>query len=270
MFQLKTNMLGLVSKKLFAPYPIARGSFQQRMAKAREYNQVFFENIKDSFKDREITPAVYLKKLKEILPAGIHAEICNLQDYKDFSSNSMIYLKTDQSNRFCTYQIVVPFNYYSNNIQINTTGTFMHENQHLFDFMLNPKILKRRVNLVNSSQNPSDYLDYYIHKIYTKKNFSRKDLKNFLKNKPLDEQINFLQFCRYQLYTEYNAFKNTNKYQHQIENIYSKEISYKEQPAKYGKFRFNTKIKYIETFLGGIIQSVRERFALLNNKNSVL
>lgn len=262
-------MLRIIRNKMIAPLPLAQGSFPERMKRSRELNNAFFEEIKDSFTHREIDPKNFLKKLKKIIPENIKAKVIDLADIEDEKKPS-IYFDINSRKRFSGYKIILPFNRWSKKIELSKTSTFMHETQHLFDFMLNPKIIKRRINLVNNSNSPSESLDYYINEIYISKNFNKKKLKNFLKQKTPNEQIDFLQFCRYQLLTEQNAYKHSNPYQRKIEKIYKKEINYNADLTKYGAFQFTKKIKYIENLLSGIIQCQREQHKIRYSKNSVL
>ncbi|MDE6138531.1 MAG: hypothetical protein K2F57_03585 [Candidatus Gastranaerophilales bacterium] len=146
-----------------------------------------------------------------------------------------------------------------------TTRIFMHEAFHFFDHLLNPKYNKRITNLINKGYDTYSIGGFYSQNIYTKKNLTEKMLNDFLKNRPAEECIDSLQYFRQGLKLEYNAYKNTTKYQEMMENYYKNSTTYHEKPFSYSEYNFPQKIKLIEKKLAEILTTERAKI-----KNSVI
>ncbi len=250
--------LSINTTKSQFPLKISKGTPEQRIQKAIEYSDKFFENIKDSFVKGDISAEEFTSIIRKT--AG---EKIGIETLQSSNNGGMICRNYNENKEQIGYALFLPFNPYSQKISKMTTKTFMHEIFHFFDHLLNPKYNKRIHNLINKGYDTYSIGDFYNKKIYTKENLNIKTLNEFLKKRSVEEQIDCLQFFRYSLKLEQNAYKNTTKYQRLIENYYTNSISYHEPPHRYGKYKFNTKIKILEKMLAKIINTERSKLKTL-------
>ncbi len=248
------------SKSQF-PIEIAKGTPQERIQKAIKYTDTFFNNIKDSFHNGDVNPKTFESLLKQTAGNKISIKITQ----NNINNGGILCRNYKENGEQIGYAMLLPFNTFSKGISKMTTKTFMHEVFHFFDHILNPKYNKRIHNLINKGYDTYSIGGFYDKKIYTKDNLSIKTLKKFLKNRPAEEQIDILQFFRYSLKLEQNAYRHTAKYQHMIEDYYKNSINYHETPYRYGKYKLNIKIKLIEKELAQILNNERVKI-----QNSVL
>lgn len=262
----KSKTISLVAKKYFSCFLInmtkvrstaklplkhfmGKGSCDKRMRYARKLNHDFFEKIKPELKTGEISPVLYRKVLKSLIPEKINVHISPLSEVMSAhgAKGAVTMIGDDE---FTGFKISLPyiksFGKRNKNAKIPTRiiSTMMHENYHLFSGISNPKYLAR-----------CNFKDLREFKVYeenlygkTKGQFGVKKIINimkYLKTISIEERINFLQNCRYRLTDEHNAFAEGARYSMGKYN--------------YVPFEFYTQISFLEMLLYLNLQKVRKR-----------
>lgn len=250
--------------KSHLPLRKAKGSPQDRLQKAIQMNEQFFENIKDCFQEGDVHPKTYAKILKMAAGAPIKIEIAKSNN-RNLTQGGRTCINFNELGQQIGYMIFLPFNAWSNKISKMSTLTFMHENLHFFERILNPKYTARDIAIINKGYDARSIKEFYDNNLYIRKELKKKDLNSFLKGKSLDEAIDSLQELRYNLKMELNAHKYTKSDQRKIENHYCNTISYREKLVNYSDYQFPQKIKMLEEKLASVLQKARAK-----NKSLVL
>lgn len=241
-------------RKTQFPLNISKGTPQERIQKAVEYSDRFFDNIKDSFRDGDVS----LHKFESILKRTAGGKV-GVEVWENPGKNSAMTCRNyNKDGVQIGYAILLPLNTFSKKISMMSTKTFMHEVFHFFDHLLNPKYNKRIHKIIDSGTS-YDVGQFYSEKVYTKENLTRPMLNAAIKKLTPEQKIDALQFFRYSLMLERNAYKESSKYQKMMENYHKDCISYREKSYKYGEYKFNEKIKLIEEMLLEIIQKERAK-----------
>lgn len=236
------------------PLEIAKGTAQERIQKAVGYSDRFFDNIKDYFKDGDVSTRTFASVLRKTAGDKVGIEVFEKLPKK----SAMTCRNYNDKMVQIGYALFLPVNSFSKKISKMSTKTFMHEVFHFFDHLLNPKYNKRIHNLINSGISYQAG-PFYSEKIYTKENLTKQMLNTALKGLTPQQKIDALQFFRYSLILERNAYIHSAKYQKMMENYYKDCITYHEKPYKYTEYKFDEKIKLIEETLLRIIQKERAK-----------
>ena len=228
---------------------IGKGSYDKRIRYARKLNHDFYEKIKPELKTGEISPVLYRKVLKSLIPEKINVHISPLSEIWSASGakGAVTMIGEDE---FTGFKISLPyikrFGKKNKNAKISTRiiSTMMHENFHVFSELCNPKHLARC-----KFKDDNEY-EIYAKNLYgeTKGIFGFRNIKNiikYLKRIPLEERIDFLQNCRYRLTEEHYAFAEGAKY---CMGKYN-----------YVPFEFYTQLSFLEMLLYLNLQKVRKR-----------
>lgn len=245
-------MFNINYKATQLPLQRTKGTFALRMQKSNRVNAVFFNEIKDKFVNKEMSLQEFGTYLKKIVPENINLDVIK------YKKNGVFSLSSTDAINIDGYKIKLELNKPTKKININSAGTFMHETQHLFDSLFNPKFLARTIALLNKEKT-SDLkkMDkFYDNYIYNTSNLTIKKLNEFLKNMPIQGQIDFLQDSRYRIYSEQNAYIAGKKYQKEIDILYN-EDNFTTANVKYGKYKFPQKIKILEQKLAEILTAER-------------
>lgn len=240
-----------------------KGSYTQRLNYARQLNSRFFEEIKPKIKNNGITFSDYKEVLTNILPTKIKFNVVKLsKNLAKQGIGGMLIVNGSLDNDIAeSMTIMLPLSeaYDSKEnkkykyISRKHFGTVAHENLHFFLRISNPKHISR-----SDFANDKDE-DFYNKNLYKSEplyyfgifeiKFIRKLFK-FLKNKDLEQRINFLQTCRLQLEEEKLAFIEEEKF-----GQYNRFIDF---------YHFNEKLSILEIFLYQNLKKARK----LIKKNS--
>lgn len=246
-------MFNINYKATQLPLQRTKGTFAIRMQKSNRVNAVFFNEIKDKFVNKEMSLQEFATYLKKIVPENINLDV------DKYKKNGVLSLSSSDAINIDGYKIKLELNKPTKKININSAGTFMHETQHLFDSLFNPKFLARTIAILNNQKTNITKLDkFYDNCIYNTSNLTMKKLNEFLKNMPIKVQIDFLQDSRYRIYSEQNAYISGKKYQREIDTLY-KQDNFIGANVKYGKYKFPQKIKILEQKLAEILTSERAK-----------
>lgn len=143
---------------------------------------------------------------------------------------------------------------------------FMHEAFHFFDSITNPKYMKRICTLLSKYEGlgqPSNIQKFYKDEIYNEGLLKRPDLRWFLKGMQNQKKIDILQYYRYQIIREINAYKAGSEYGRKAHRFMSKINGFDSGPSKvlYEGYQFKQKLALIEDELFRILQEERNRQA---------
>ena len=135
-------------------------------------------------------------------------------------------LKDDEKNEigFDYTGYVLSFNLKNDRIN-SPKDTIMHESRHLFDHLCNPKYtILRQAKFLNDSEKLEQYKEV-VNFTVGSGNYSPKRIFNFIKIPSFEKElrpmlaglepqeiVNILQYCRYYLETEKNAYRENIKY----------------------------------------------------------
>lgn len=228
---------------------INKGSYKQRLAYAQELNAKLYNMTQAQVVDGTIHRVDFLDNIKKLLPQNIkiifstytkkllgndYAYVTPLTNYLDDVEGMIVRIPCREKEG------------YSKVIDNRDLAITMHETFHLFASLANPKHTTR----IHFNNNENKFYNRYIYsKTYSKFNLKEKlrwkqKLTDFLKDKKVENKINFLQNCRYRLIEENLAYKEGEKYGN------------KNYMSKY--FYFEEKIKIIERELYKTIQKARK------------
>lgn len=249
MFKIKIN-----NAKTYLPSSMRSGTMEQRFQKARLMNLRFYDNLQDSFRDREVAPRTFAKVLRESSHKDISVEI--FESPKEKSSLLTHKLNKNAENK--GYIMFLPFNYLTQKIHKNNAPIFLRETQNFFNEIFNPKIFKRATSLTKNLTLSPKVLEFYAQKVSGTSNFSKLELEAFLSeinNKKL--QIDALQYLRYKLQCE----QNTSKAAFQIDRSIEKHGGFKyvkpDNAYSQEKYHYEDKMQIIKDKLIDLINSER-------------
>lgn len=226
-----------------------KGSYIQRLEYAQELNSKLYNMLQKQAVNGTIHRTDFLANIKKLLPENI--KIIFATYTKTLLGNDDAYV-TPLTNSLDIVEgmiIRIPSRKkenYSRVIDNRDLSITMHETFHLFASLANPKHTTR----IHFNNNENKFYNRYIYsKTYSKFNLKEKlrwkqKLTDFLKDKKVENKINFLQNCRYRLIEENLAYKEGEKYGN------------KNYMSKY--FYFEEKIKIIEKQLYKTIQEARK------------
>lgn len=249
--------------KSYVPLTMSKGTTEQRLQKARLMNLRFFDNLQDSFKNREVKPSTFKKVLKSTL--GCKSVKVNIFDSSTRGTGSQMVHAFNEKGITDGYWIEIPYTGYTQNIKLSSARIFLQETQKFFEEIFNPKFFKRAVSMTNKGYNGKEIINFYQNNVHKTQKLNSKTLENFLKGKPATEQIDTLQFFRYELQKEQNRCKGLKGIEKSIEKHTGLQQVHSSDFFEFKEYNFNQKFEIIENKLRQLIQTERGK-----NKNSVL
>lgn len=188
-------------QKSHLPQSIIKGTTEQRLQTARLMNLKFFDELQDSFNNREVKPAAFKRTLKSTIGyKPIKINVFNSCSLKNAQATHVLNPKGIAEG----YDLEIPHKYYNNTVPLSSARIFLQETQNLFEELFNPKFFKRFISLQNKGYNLKELTNFYQTNIHKTQKLNSKTLDKFLQEKPVTEQIDTLQFFRYQLQKEQN------------------------------------------------------------------
>ena len=241
--------------KTHVPYPMSKGSTEHKLHIARLMNLKFYDELQYHITNNEVKPGVFKKVLKETLDAPVTIQIDESIDSKSAKLSHLINNKGINSG----YLLSIPHTFYDKKIHQSTASIFLMQTLNFFEEVFNPKFFKRFTTIINKGYDYKSLNKFYEKNIHATQNLTKEGLEEFLKHKPTTEQIDTLQFFRYQLMKEKNACDATKGIERKIKQHYN--LTY-EHPADYYEFKenkFEEKFKILEEKLFQTIQSKRAK-----------
>ena len=240
------------------PLKICKGSYEERIALAKDLNKKFFNEISQKFKTNEITFDVFTKTLKENTPEKIQIEV---NEYGTKKGGCTSFKLNKSQNGIEGLLMFFETNSYNKGIRLLNTDITLHETFHYFSHLANPKHTARvckmyEKGLLDKTEN------FYKEHLYTRKELNinklKENLDQFLKDFTLQDQIEFLQNSRYRMIEEYNAFDEGYKYLDKIQDEHSNLICEKIYGREKEEYNFPEKIKIVTDKLKEVIDKNRK------------
>lgn len=241
----------MISKSVKLPYNLAKGSEKNRFEQAANLNMQLFKSIKNKFSNSEISFYTLEEYIKKSLPEEINIEI-----FENFFATAQNPAKTniciDETSfgKVCSgFRVFLPTKKdYSEMLDGSDTYIAFHEFRHFFDQICNPKITQRMLALQNKYMKKlPDVIDFFYKNIYTSQKFDKNNLnmvlQEFSRKYSNSENIDFLQFFRYIIKTEQNAFGDGYRFQ----TLMNKMLSLQNDNLLSAKaYNFSSKIRILE------------------------
>lgn len=254
--------LGINYAKSHLPQSMIKGTTEHRLQAARLMNLKFFDNLQDSFNNREVKPGTFKRVLKSTIGhKPIKVDIMDSSNPKSGRASHILNEKGIAEG----YCIEIPHTFYYKTISLSTARIFLQETQNFLEELFNPKFFKRFVTLQNKGYNTRELGDFYLKNIHETQKLTPKALEKFLKGKPATEQIDTLQHFRYQLQKEQNRCKGLKGIEKSIEKHTTLQQIHEKDFFEFKEFAFDQKFEILENKLKQLIQAERGK-----NKNSVL
>ena len=266
-------------------YKIAGGSIKNRLGKSRELTEHVFEEIKNLKKGK---PLVYVELadirniITKVMPENkpIIIRALKKSDYKSMEAGAdYIY---DGSDNIVGHLLELPLK--KNRLKIPDIPTMLHEITHIFDKMLNPKIIARTTNLSGTLESgrfvgvQTENYNRLYDKLYPIKEESfsnavekdmllqkrEQEIREYLRNKKVRTKLNVLQNMRYQLGLELNAYSVENEF---IDRMTPKGENLSFLKTDVDKYLFREKIDILKRITFEVIAKERKKMrkTILNN-----
>jgi len=235
----------------YLPLKMSKGTAQQRLDRARELNEAFFQKLRLGFQYSEISPGIFVDMLKKTTSHPIHVEIIRAGDV--MSKNT--YHLYDDNGVNNGYLIALPLSLNGRIVKSDIMSCMAHT-QLLFNEILNPKFFKRVLSYFSKSSDARKDQNFYINNISTYKKLTKQDLTEFLKDKTTEQQIDVLQMFRYKLASDDNLLQFMSKFKKKLPKEFKGCNSY------YGclkKSVLDEKRNLISGTLADIIQKARAK-----------
>lgn len=248
-------MIG-ITKLAKLPLEYSKGTDFEKIELAKKLNAELFEKISKKFRSDEISFDTFKKAVKETLPGKSSVKIMKTEErgvygYTSFDSKHNV--------NITGFMIHLPESK-NGKISLDTVGTFMHETFHYFSQMAAPKETRRIAKALETGyKNKFDMV--YDMFLYTDFNFGMtnlsKTLDNFLSSLNTEQKIDFLQYCRYNLRNEANAFSEGEKYARLSRDLFKDKDSIRIFDST--AYNFDIKIKLLNKKLKQVMKDNRNK-----------
>ncbi len=246
------SKIKIIREKTSLPLSISRGTLQERLQKAREYNLRFFDNLQDKFEKREMKPSVFKRTLQETAGTKTGIEIFS-SDNCEINNITPLLTQKNIVRGFCFF---MPLSFFYNKIRKSDTGKFMKQTQEFFNEIFNPKFLARKVSISNKMHDLDGTQIFYLKNLEGKRVLKEPNLEAFLHNKTYEEQINLLQYLRYKIIGEQNIRRVEYDVDKRIEK--AENLRFVNKNYDFSDCKYNEKLAVINRKLAQIIQKARQ------------
>lgn len=255
-------MMKLSIDRLSSQLPLkkAKGTVQQRLQKAIDINDKFFDSIEDDLLKKDVTTIQYKRKLKKAIGAPISIEIeeKTLRNSMPKGSETKLCIQLNDEMQQ-GYGMVLPLNFFTKRISGRNVRYFMHENLHVLERILNPKYNARNISMLNKGYDMETINSFFLEKIYTKELFKAEDLNKFLKGKKTQEKIDTLQHFRYSLLLEKHAHEYVNNNIQKFSKVLLRGEGSVGVKNSVSDYHFDEKLKILEAKLAEVIDLERAK-----------
>ncbi len=262
-------------KTVTLPYKTVQGSFELRQQKAEQFTHKFVNNISGKIFDNGMSLSQLGRAVKAFVPKNIKVFIKKNNDVDSIAQLNRTFTK----NNWIVNQSLEMVPNKNKKIDVSHLPTIAHEIRHLADSLYHPKILSREQKLAKANLDTDKFYNFYDNEIYVTeieggKNLNKlimKDIKHktekVLRGYSTRDKINMLQYMRYSLISEYNAYKDEYKL--------AKKLYKKNQPVfedvledQTKGYMFNEKIKLLKSMIQELITKERgiHKSCIKNNK----
>ena len=135
-------MIKINKPKTFLPLSIAKGTTEERLAKATQSNLKFYKDLSYDFKDREVGLPTFKRSLREATGNRINIQTFANEEDLTTSVSSSYWGKT---NKYSGYTLKLPVRLWTDKVQQRTAPLFLNETQNFFSYIFNPKFVYEEV-----------------------------------------------------------------------------------------------------------------------------
>lgn len=246
-------MIKINKPKTFLPLSIAKGTTEERFAKATQSNLKFYKDLSYDFKGREMKLATFKRNLREATDNRIHIQTDANEDNLASSVTTSYWGRT---NKFSGYTLKIPVRLWTDKVQQRTSPIFLNETQNFFSYIFNPKILTRKIAMSNKKHDFAGAEKFFKSNLSGAQKLDKEALNTLLVDKNYAERINILQTLRYDLMLE----KSTKSAQFAIDKQIEKVEHVKMLGKNYdlSKFNYDEKLQVLNDKLASVLQKARE------------
>ena len=245
-----------ITKLAKLPLEYSKGTDSARIVIAKRLNAEFFAKISKKFKSDEISFDTFERTLKEIIPSKSSVKVKKAETgtenygYTAFNSKNGINING--------WLIHLPENK-NGKISLDAINTCLHETYHYFSQMAAPKESRRIAKLLEKGNerfmnvyNVLFYSDFPINKAVLSESLDRT-----LEKLSIGEKIDFLQYCRYNLRNEANAFAEGKKYSDLAKKLFENKFSVQSKEPDIKSFNFDMKLELLNDKLREVMKNHR-------------
>ncbi len=260
------------------PYPQTRGSVATRQNKARQMVHQLFENIHDKFENGKMSIENIQKHVTAVIPKQLNVVVKEGYDPRfNGAFSDIIFASNIKKIIGTTIEFFSPDHKFSQ----ASLPTLIHEFQHVTDQIFHPKYLSRVQHMQNSNYATEKYDKLYNDILYTPEfpqsktektqilKIVKRKLHKFLRRRPVEEKLDYIQDARYTLEMERQAYLTESKYAKKMIDAGIK-INTDDAIDEYDNiFMFSEKIQLLKCMGVEIIQKERRKFANKLAKNKL-
>ncbi len=206
------------------PLKIAKGTAQERINKAKKYTADFFENLTKETGLEDVTYAKFSTILKKTAGGKIGTKVEPNELYYKLSDRvANCYNQNGEQIGYCLFLRPKIIDGYKigNKIKKIYVRNYIHQVYNFFYAIFNPK-LNQRTNKIINSYETSSLADLCNENIFGKKPLEKSLLQQMLKGRKNNEKIDILQYLRYRIISEKNAYSQGNVYMQKLAELYAK------------------------------------------------
>lgn len=206
-------------KSIKLPYNTVKGTVEQRQQKAAQFTHKVMNQLSGSIDGKEMSISKFGRSLKKILPKNLNVYVKKNKDTDSDAQLSRVYSETNQ----IIAQVLEINTNEHNKLDVLSIPIITHEIRHLADTLYHPKILSRAQMLIKKEIFTDKFFDFYQNDVYIMESGDNKSLKKYiiqdikyhtkktLRGLPVEDKVNLLQYMRYSLISERNAYKAESK-----------------------------------------------------------
>lgn len=259
-----------ISPKAKFSYNVAKGSPEFRRYKANKLNEDFFERVRYMIEDNKINVSDFEQGFHSVMPEEVDVRIKKhrLTLFSNCGGASAYVIDGDKNILGQTIEIPTG----CKKIKSKNLAIAFHESRHVIDTLYNPKYEGRTIAMEKEGLFTKAYNKLYERALYSYEDCRtseekakrlgkiKKKILKFLKGKPVEHQVNYIQDMRYSLETENNAYGDTAKFAHKL---FSQDchVRIDDMIDERRTFMFKEKLALLKQIGFDIIKAERERLA---------
>lgn len=262
---IRNNLL----KQVTIPYKYVKGSEFQRYQRACQFTNKIVSNISGTLQSEGVSLSKFSRNLHKLLPKNLKLSVKKHNLPESIASLNRIFA---DNNYLVRHSFELSPNK-KGRIDILNLPTIAHEIQHLGDSLFQPKIMARDQILAKKDLDSDKFCKFFENEVYVPEAYRGKRDKRFiiriiehktkkiLKGLPTSDKVDLLQYMRYNLMSEKNAFNASRKC---AKNLFKKNIPvYEDELSDFNKdYLFDEKISLFKNMAYKLIKKEREIFAI--------
>lgn len=249
------------------PISAIRGSGRQREILSDQYFKDFCRRISVKLNSDSISTDEIKNAFIQTIPHKIGIQFRNIG--KKYWDSNYAYEGTTTSmirgknKKVSGYVVMLPLDDSNKCLKLENLNILLHEMKHIYNYITNPKMLNAGL------YTPQKLIDFYDEKIYPRNEIKLEKLAerttNAIKRRPYYTQVDFLQYCRYELKNEISAF-NAEKYYNELQKEHPETIKRKRFFNDIEFFQMREKLSIIKNLLKKELSKLREENKSLYSK----